>query len=196
MLSAPASIPPITQAAFATGFGDSTLSRCSRRSCRPAASANSHAGTSPPVETRFGSSKTGRIFVKGFHPRGVPCSSFEPVSGNSDSPAQQGIPRSTPRSTTHDHRWIRAYSPRVERAWGDPDTRPDARPQTAGQRQLAAACCLARELPARHSQHQGLRGVRRLPAGPLTIFAVESLVERTTAQSSTTETPRRIGSTW
>ena len=46
--------------------------------------------------------------VRGFHLRGVPCLSRNRVCGNSDSPAQQGHSRPTPRSTTHPHRWIRA----------------------------------------------------------------------------------------
>jgi hypothetical protein len=43
--------------------------------------------------------------VSGFHLRGVPCSSRKSWCGNSDSPAQQGHSRSTPRSRPHAHRW-------------------------------------------------------------------------------------------
>ncbi|WP_306825091.1 transposase [Nocardioides massiliensis] len=39
--------------------------------------------------------------VRGFHLRGVPCSARNRVCGNSDSLAQQGHSRSTPRSTLH-----------------------------------------------------------------------------------------------
>ena len=46
--------------------------------------------------------------VRGFHLRGVPCSSRNRVCENSDSPARQGHSPSTPRSTTRAHRWIRA----------------------------------------------------------------------------------------
>jgi hypothetical protein len=61
MLSAPASIPPTTLAAFTAAFGEVTLTRSASRSCRPADSANTMAGTNPAADTRFGSSKTGRI---------------------------------------------------------------------------------------------------------------------------------------
>ena len=61
MLSAPASMPPTTLAAFTAAFGDLTLTCSASRSCRPADSANNMAGTSPAADTRFGSSNTGRI---------------------------------------------------------------------------------------------------------------------------------------
>ena len=61
MLSAPASNPPTTLVAFAVAFGEATLNRSSSRSDKPADSANNRAGTSPASDTRFGSSKTGRI---------------------------------------------------------------------------------------------------------------------------------------
>lgn len=61
MLSAPASIPPTTLVAFAVALADATLNWSSRRSCRPADSANPSTGTRPATDTRFGSSKTGRI---------------------------------------------------------------------------------------------------------------------------------------
>jgi len=61
MESAPASIPPITLVDLATGFGEPSLSRSSRRSCRSADWASRSAGTRPAADTRFGSSKSGRI---------------------------------------------------------------------------------------------------------------------------------------
>lgn len=60
MLSAPASIPPTTAAVLIPAWGEGT-DRPSSRSYSPAASPNRSAGTNPAADTRFGSSKTGRI---------------------------------------------------------------------------------------------------------------------------------------
>ncbi len=59
--SAPASIPPTTLAVLATAFGAGTLSPSASRSYQPADSASRRVGTKPAADTRFGSSKTGRI---------------------------------------------------------------------------------------------------------------------------------------
>lgn len=64
MLSAPASIPLTTAAVFAAAFGEGTDSPSSRP-YRPADSASRSAGTKPAADTRFGSSKTGRILWEG-----------------------------------------------------------------------------------------------------------------------------------
>ena len=61
MLSAPANIAPTTLAVFTVEFGEPTLNRSSSRSYRPADSASRSAGTRPAHDTRFGSSKAGRI---------------------------------------------------------------------------------------------------------------------------------------
>jgi hypothetical protein len=60
MESAPASIPPTTAAVFTPALGEGTDNLSSRPSI-PADSANRSAGTKPAADTRFGSSKTGRI---------------------------------------------------------------------------------------------------------------------------------------
>ncbi len=60
MQSAPASIAPTTLAVFTPGFGEGTVN-ASSRPWNPADSANRIAGTRPATDTRFGSSKTGRI---------------------------------------------------------------------------------------------------------------------------------------
>ncbi len=60
MQSAPASIPASTHDTFAAAFADATPT-ASRCSCQPAASANRRTGTSRAADTKFGSSKTGRI---------------------------------------------------------------------------------------------------------------------------------------
>lgn len=61
MLSAPASVPPTTLAAFTVALGDATLHYSSSRSYQPADLANNSSGTRPASGTRFGSSTTGHI---------------------------------------------------------------------------------------------------------------------------------------
>jgi hypothetical protein len=64
MLSAPATIPPTSEATFNPEFAPLSVATDRRSSVsvrRPAASARAITGTSPADDTRFGSSKTAEV---------------------------------------------------------------------------------------------------------------------------------------
>ena len=67
MLSAPATIPPTSDATFDPAFAplsDGTDRCVSARSASPASSATPNTGTSPADDTRFGSSNTAAVAAR------------------------------------------------------------------------------------------------------------------------------------
>ncbi len=101
MLSAPASIPAV----LAPRFGEGTDSPPSRSS-KAADSANRSMGTSPAADTRFGSSKTGRIVRDDFTYE-VPLVNRWVSTSQSTSSLLTEAPRTTPRPSHPTRRWIR-----------------------------------------------------------------------------------------